>query len=503
MGSKQTGRRLARRPARLGAGLFAALATAAAAEAPRPTPVATEAARPEAPVASAPALMELLARRGLHDLKDERWNAYGQLTFISSWKPSFPAAYTNLGGTPYSLLPDSEVGFTFTSTLFLGLKTWPGGEAYFVPEVISELPFSGLHGLGGAIQNFELQKTGGKAPQIYRSRAYLRQTFNLGGGGVDLDSGAMQLGGAVERRRIVVTVGNFSVLDFFDKNTFTSDTRQLFLSLGFMTHAAWDFASDARGYSWGGAIEAYFDDWALRFSRISPPQNPNQLPVGLRLDRYYGDTVELEHQHKIAGQVGAVRLLGYRNREVMGRFDDAVAALRADPGNNAAACTAFNYGSENGAAPDLCWVRRPNVKLGAGLNLEQHLTDDAGVFLRAMFSDGQTEVQAYTSADRSLSFGGLAHGASWGRPLDLAGVGAGLGWISAAHAGYLALGGIDGFIGDGALRQAAEANAEAFYSLNFLQAFWLTVDYQRIWNPAFNADRGPVNVFSARLHAQY
>jgi hypothetical protein len=30
-----------------------------------------------------------------------------------------------------------------------------------------------------------------------------------------------------------------------------------------------------------------------------------------------------------------------------------------------------------------------------------------------------------------------------------------------------------------------------------------TADYQRIQNPCFNADRGPVNVFSVRLHIEF
>ena len=313
----------------------------------------------------------------------------------------------------------------------------------------------------------------------------------------------MQLAGAADRRRIVLTAGNFSVLDLLDKNGLTSDTRQQFFSLGFMTHGAWDFASDARGYSFGGAVEVYFDDWALRFARISPPRNPNQLSIGLRLDRYYGDQLELEHQHQLLGRAGVVRLLAFRNREVMGRFDDAIAALRKDPAQNAASCTSFNYGSQNPTAPDLCWVRVPNLKVGAGINLEQSLTADIGVFARGMISDGQTEVQAYTSADRSVSFGALARGVPWSRPLDLAGVGAGVGSISTPHAAYLQLGGIDGFVGDGGLRQAAEVSVEVFYSLNFLHAFWLSGDYQRLWNPAFNADRGPVNVIGLRFHGQY
>ena len=79
----------------------------------------------------------------------------------------------------------------------------------------------------------------------------------------------------------------------------------------------------------------------------------------------------------------------------------------------------------------------------------------------------------------------------------------GVGWVSGAHAAYLGLGGVDGFIGDGAIRQAAESVFEVYYSLNVMPSLWLTPDYQHITNPAYNADRGPVDVFSARLHSEF
>jgi hypothetical protein len=31
----------------------------------------------------------------------------------------------------------------------------------------------------------------------------------------------------------------------------------------------------------------------------------------------------------------------------------------------------------------------------------------------------------------------------------------------------------------------------------------LSLDYQRINNPAYNRDRGPVSIFAVRVHAQY
>src|ERR1700722_18424579 len=282
--------------------------------------------------------MNVLSDHGLHDTKSETWTASGQLTFIDSYKAPFSAPYTNANGSVNSLLPTAEQSFTGTLTLFFGVRLWHGAEAYLVPELISERPLSGLHGIGGSIQNFELQKQGSETPQLYRSRTYLRQTFGFGGTRSEKVSQPMLLGGAVDSRRLVFTVGNFTILDVFDRNSINWDPRQTFFNMAFMTYSSWDFPSDARGYSWGGTAEMYWDDWALRIGRITPPKDPNQLAIDFRIWKFYGDEVELEHDHHIKGQAGAVRLLGYRNRVDTGRFDDAISAFEADPRKNAAAC---------------------------------------------------------------------------------------------------------------------------------------------------------------------
>jgi hypothetical protein len=448
--------------------------------------------------------MQLLADRGLHDIENESWNAYGQFTYISSWKPSFPAPYTNLNGSINSLLPTAERSFTGTATLYLGLRLWNGAEAYLVPEVIAEHPLSQLRGLGGAIQNFELQKGGTDTPQVYRSRLFIKQTVGLGGKkSIVEESGPLQLATHYDSRRLVFVAGNFSILDFFDTNAFDVDPRQGFLSLGFLTYAAYDFASDARGYSYGGLGELYWDDWAVRVGRITPPKDPNQLPVDFRLFKYHGDQVEVEHKHTIRGQEGMVRVLAFRNRENMGRFSDAIAAFEADPEKNATTCTGFNYGSQNAGAPDLCWARKPNVKKGIGAFAEQYIGHDIGLFGRAMYADGKSEVYAYTSDDRSAVVGVLARGSSWSRPRDLTGIGGNFGWISNVHAKYLGMGGVDGFVGDGAIKAAAEQSIDLFYSANFRKIYWLSGDYEHIVNPGFNAARGPVNIFTVRIHGEF
>jgi high affinity Mn2+ porin len=236
-----------------------------------------------------------------------------------------------------------------------------------------------------------------------------------------------------------------------------------------------------------------------------PPRNPNEQSIDFRFFKYYGDVFELEHDHKWADQPGAVRLLVYRNYESMGKFSDAISAFQADSADfNAANCGSnYNYGSQNANAPDLCFVRSPHVRMGVGLNMEQNLTADTGVFLRAMWSDGDTEVDAYDAADSAANVGAIIGGAPWGRPLDSIGIGAGASWASRSHAQYLALGGVDGFIGDGALNWAAEKMGEIYYRLHLWKTVALSAEYQKIISPGFNADRGPVNLFGGKFHVEF
>ena len=89
----------------------------------------------------------------------EKFNAYGQFTNIFFRKNAFGAAYTNLNGTPNSLVPERERSFTTTATAFLSVRVWQGGAIYLAPELIAELPLSGLAGLGGSVQNGNWKKT--------------------------------------------------------------------------------------------------------------------------------------------------------------------------------------------------------------------------------------------------------------------------------------------------------------------------------------------------------
>jgi carbohydrate-selective porin OprB len=142
------------------------------------------------------------------------------------------------------------------------------------------------------------------------------------------------------------------------------------------------------------------------------------------------------------------------------------------------------------------------------VNVEQAINPSVGFFLRAMKADGKTETYAFTEADGSLSTGLVFKGGLWGRNDDAVGVAFMRNTLSGDRRGFLAAGGMSYFIGDTAsvsqtLNYKPEQILEAFYSFQMTRGTWLTTDYQRIQNPAYNADRGPVNVYAVRFHAEF
>jgi hypothetical protein len=416
------------------------------------------------------------------DAETETAAAHYQLTYVWQTKPGMPAAYSGAN----SLLAEREYSNTFTATAYFGVRPWAGGELYFNPEATQGQAFSNLTGLGG-FTNGEVTRASSASLQFYRQRLFLRQTWNRGGEQEQQPSDLNQLAGTVDKNRLVLTVGNFSTLDIFDKNAYANDPRRQFMNWGLMTHAAYDYAADARGFGWGAALEWYQDDWAVRLGRMTGPVTPNDLPVDFDILNHYGDQIELEHAHVLGGQPGKARLLVWRNRAVLARYRDAI-----------------NDGLANGRAPDILRVRNgEQFKYGVGINLEQSLSPTLGVFLRAMQADGATETHAFTEVDQSLAAGLSLQGAAWGRAQDTLGVALMQNELSKDRRDYLAAGGISFFIGDGRLQYQPETLFELYYSLQMAKKTFITFDFQRIYNPAYNADRGPANFGGIRLHTEF
>jgi high affinity Mn2+ porin len=409
---------------------------------------------------------------------EEAYGAKFQATYVWQRKYPFGAAYTGTN----SLIPDIEKSYSLTATAALGARVWKGGEVYVDPEVAQGVPLSHLTGLGG-FTNGEIARTSGSTPHFYFARAFLRQTWGLGGDREAVESDANQLAGTVERRRLLLTAGKLSLQDLFDDNAYSHDPRTQFLNWSLMTYGAWDYAADSRGYSWGLALEYYDGPWALRAARFMMPKESNGLDLNPRIFQSFGDQIELEHSHTLGDKAGKVRLLAYRNQADMGGYRDSVAAAAA-----------------GGGTPDLATSRKKRVKYGFGLNLEQSLAADVGVFARGSWNNGEAEEFAFTEIDRSVSAGVLVRGAAWNRASDTLGVAVARNGISGAHRDYLAAGGLGFFIGDGQLSYRSENILETFYSVGLAKDIWVSADFQRIFDPAYNSDRGPVSVASARFH---
>jgi carbohydrate-selective porin OprB len=271
------------------------------------------------------------------------------------------------------------------------------------------------------------------------------------------------------------------------------------MNWGNMTYLAYDYAADARGYSWGLAGEWYRDNWVFRASRMITPKVPNGRDLNWQIFNAYGDQIEVERQHNIGDLPGKVSVLGYRNRMIMARFSDATNYLSANPdarGTQAISNVRNNY----------------QYKTGVGVHAEQALTKDMGIYMRAFTSDGHTETMAFAEADQSLSVGMGINGERWGRAKDTIGISAMLNGISANRRTYLQAGGISNFVGDTpypyvnamqTITYKPEQVSELYYNALLVQNVLLGLNYQHIINPAYNAARGPVNVLSFRVHAEF
>ena len=99
--------------------------------------------------------------------------------------------------------------------------------------------------------------------------------------------------------------------------------------------------------------------------------------------------------------------------------------------------------------------------------------------------------------------GATQNGKPWCRPLDIVGAAVVVDGLSPWHRQYLEGGGYGFIIGDGALNYGLEVVGDLYYKLQLSEALAVSAIYKPIINPAYNRDRGPVQVFSARFHVAF
>jgi high affinity Mn2+ porin len=415
------------------------------------------------------------------DTQPERWNVYYQATSIGQYHGPFRSPYAGAN----SLQDHGERDVSLTTTIFFGLRLDRNTQIYFDPEIAGGRGLSGVTGIAN-FPNGEMPRVAGATPTPYLARLYMTHDFGFGTEKETVASGANQLAGGRPATRYTVTIGRFTITDFFDNNRYTHDPRTQFMGWATMYNGAWDYPADTRGYTWGWVHEFHARRWSLRYASVAEPKTANGMRFDRRLFRDRGDVFEGEARYNLGGHAGAVRLLSYFNHTHSGSYAEAIRVAKG-----------------TGDVPDVTGVRRTGtLKYGFGLNLEQEVARNVGVFARLGWNDGKTESFAFTAIDRLLSAGVSVAGAGWKRPFDTVATAVTVSGISGVHAGYLAQGGLDFLIGDGALRYGPEYVSETYYSARLLPGFFATFDLQRVTNPAFNRDRGPLWIPTVRLHLE-
>ena len=149
-------------------------------------------------------------------------------------------------------------------------------------------------------------------------------------------------------------------------------------------------------------------------------------------------------------------------------------------------------------------MRRYQSRPGVSLDLEQALTGDLGLFVRAGIADGRFEPYEFADIDETFAAGLSLSGKRWGRKDDTLGLAGVINGISKIHQEYLADGGLGILIGDGKLpHPGPEEIIETYYRIAVTSHLALSLDGQLVTNPGYNRDRGPAPILAARLHAQF
>jgi high affinity Mn2+ porin len=427
------------------------------------------------------------------DDEPESWSWHAQNTVVVQYHGGFPAKYSG----PNSLKSNSEVQETVTLDLFAGARLWRGAEAHMDLLMWQGFGLSHTFGVEG-FPNGDAYKAGARVPNLNFARLFIRQTVGLGGEQEDVPGDPFMLAGKQDISRLTFTLGRFSPLDICDNNTYAHDQHTQFMNWAMMGNLTWDYGQDTIGFTTGLAVELNQPRWALRYGFFQMPRDkngftgddqflmwPHSGADGPFL-RAWAMMAEFERRYSIHAHPGAIRLLAWLNQANMASYQAAIPILvKNGPGADISAARAFRY------------------KYGFGLNWEQEIAKNIGMFSRLGWTDGHNETWTFTDADYSASLGVSVKGKAWRRPNDTFGLAGIVSGASSGNREFLQAGGTDMLDGDGALNYGWEKILETYYDFQICKAVHVALDYQFVTDPAFNRDRGPVSVFGARAHWEF
>jgi high affinity Mn2+ porin len=211
--------------------------------------------------------------------------------------------------------------------------------------------------------------------------------------------------------------------------------------------------------------------------------------------KQWGMMLELERRWHIEDHPGSIRLQAWMDYGNLASFSAATPLLLANPPSpNTPAGVEITVPA---AAYDY------RIKYGFGLNWEQEIAKNVGLFGRFGWQDGHVAAATFNDVDWTVQLGLSFKGAAWRRPGDTFGILGNLAGASSQQQAFLKAGGTGILNGDGNLNYDPEMSLETYYDIAIGKSLHLAFDYQFFANPAFNRARGPVNVFGGRLHWEF
>jgi high affinity Mn2+ porin len=411
----------------------------------------------------------------------ESWGIYGQFTGVYQSHPGFTSPYQGLN----SLSPNNNKEETMDVTLYAGVRVL-GGELWINPEFDQGFGLSNTIGMAG-YPSGEAYKVGASDPYYRLPRAFYRHVINLGGEEQYIAPSANQLGRVQTSDNIIVTLGKFAVTDVFDGNAYAHDPRGDFFNWSIVESGAFDYAADAWGFTDGLSIEWTQSWWTFRAGYFALSTIPNTITVDTTFTQHEW-VGEIEDRYQLSEHPGKIKLLGFTNQGYMGSYADAV-----------------QLGKNSNNIPDTALVRHFASRSGFAINIEQELPSDLGLFARLSKNDGSKEAFDFTEINQSAAVGLSLKGERWGRHQDTFGFAEVVNGLSADAISYFSAGGMGILIGDGNLNYGTEKITETYYSYAVpgIDQLMLTLNFQHVINPAYNQDRGPVNIFGFRVHKEF
>ena len=418
-----------------------------------------------------------------HPEFDRIWLS-GQANFISQWHPAFHSPYQGRN----SLSPEAQDASSRVLTLFTGLRLTN------TSELLCDVQETGGHGIGEALglagfTNLDVVRNPLLSKAPYIANLMWHQIIPLSKQSAPADRTRSSLFSQLPERRVEIRFGKMGLVDYFDQNSYGTDSNFQFMNWTVDNNGAYDYAADTRGFTYAALVEYHAPRLVLRFAEALMPKVANGINLDADLTRAHAENAEVElHRTLLPRREGILRLLAYVNHANMGSYRQAVENFQA------------------GLTPVPEITSHPlqtTIKYGFGVNLEQPLNDWLGVFARWGWNEGRHESFAYTENDETALVGLGASGKRWNRKFDRAGLAFVSNGISRDHQQYLALGGLGFLLGDGRLNYGRENILETYYTLHVWRGAYPSFGFQYVDHPGYNRDRGPVLVPTLRLHLEF